>query len=91
MNISVKISKALHIGGIVMAGCFVLAIIAGLFKFPYAHILAAIGVAVTAATPGAGVIVAGIFLYKNGEVKYSIYAMLLLIMMLLAGVWRLKS
>jgi hypothetical protein len=91
MNISVKISKALHIGGIVMAGCFVLAIIAGLLKLSYAPILAAIGVAITAATPAAGVVVAGICLYKNGETKYFIYAMLLLIMMLLAGVWRLKG
>jgi uncharacterized membrane protein len=91
MNISVKISKALHIGGILMAGCFVLAIIAGLLKLPYAPLLAAIGVAITAATPVVGVIVAGIYLYKDGEKKYSIYAMLLLIMMLLAGIWRLKS
>jgi uncharacterized membrane protein len=91
MNISVKISKALHIGGIVMAGCFVLAIIAGLLKLSYAPILAAIGVAITAATPVAGVVVAGIYLYKNGEKKYFIYTMLLLLMMLLASVWRLKS
>jgi hypothetical protein len=91
MNISAKISKALHIGGIVMACCFVMAIIAGMLKLSYAPILAAIGVAVTAATPVGGVIVAGIYLYKNGEKKYFIYAMLLIVMMLLAGIWRLKS
>lgn len=91
MNIAGKIANTLRIGGIVIVVSFSAAIIAGVLALPFASILAGIGVAVTAATPIAGVIVAAIYLYKAGETKYSAYALILLIMMLLAGIWRLSS
>jgi hypothetical protein len=91
MDISAKIAKTLQIGGITMASCFGLAIISGIFKIPFAPTLAAIGVIITAATPVAGVVVAGVYLFKNRETKYFIYTVVLLIMMIIAGVWRLRN
>ncbi len=91
MNIAAKISKVLYIGGIVITSCFGIAIIARLLEMPFAGLLAGIGVAITAATPVAGVIVAAIYLRKAGETKYSYYALILLLMMFLAGIWRLTN
>jgi uncharacterized membrane protein len=91
MNIAGKIARTLNIGGMAIAVCFIIAIIAGLLKMPQAAILAAVGIIVTAATPVAGVITAAILLYKNGETKYLAYSLILLVMMIFAGLWRLLS
>ena len=91
MNIAAKISRVLNIGGMLIISCFGMAILAGLFGMRFAKILAGIGVAITAATPVAGVIVAAIYLRRAGETKYFIYALILLLMMFLAGVWRLAN
>jgi multidrug efflux pump subunit AcrA (membrane-fusion protein) len=91
MNIAAKISKVLYIGGIVITSCFGFAIIAGLFGMTFAKLLAGIGVVITAATPVAGVIVASIYLRRAGETKYFYYALILLMMMFLAGIWRLTN
>jgi hypothetical protein len=91
MNINVKIARTLNLGGLAIAACFILAIIAQLLKLTQAELLAVIGIAITAATPVAGVITAAIYLYKNGEIKYFIYSLILLAMMTFAGLWRLLS
>ncbi|NLI14710.1 MAG: hypothetical protein GX409_00330 [candidate division Zixibacteria bacterium] len=89
MNIAAKISKALNIGGMVIVSCLGAAVIAQLLAWPFATTLAKIGIGITAGTPIAGVIVAAIYLRRAGETKYFCYALILLLMMFLAGMWRL--
>jgi hypothetical protein len=89
MRIVVKIARVLNAGGIAISICFVLAIAAKMAALSIASILARVGIAITAATPVAGIIVAGIYLYKNNETRYASYAVILLILLALAGIWRL--
>ncbi len=91
MNIGLKIARILDIGGIAIVVCFAVAIIGRFLGFNIANSLAALGIGLTAATPIAGVIVAGYMLFRQGEKKYAIYAGVLLILMALAGVWRMLS
>jgi hypothetical protein len=91
LKIGVKIARTLNFGGLAIAGCFILAILAKMVGLSTAEDIAVIGIILTAATPVAGVMVAGYQLYRSGEKKYALYAMILLILMAVAGLWRFLS
>jgi uncharacterized membrane protein len=91
MNISHKIGNVLQAGGIIMAVCFVAAIILRTIGSAKADMIAEIGIYVTAATPVAGVVAAMILLFNNKETKHAFYAAILLMLILMAGLWRLAN
>jgi uncharacterized membrane protein len=91
LNLSAKIGAVLRIGGILMASCFMAAIIMKLAGLSLAFKFTLAGIIIAAATPVAGVIAAMISLFINKETKYAIFAVILLVFMILGCVWRLTS
>ena len=89
MIIEKKIALILNIGGIAMAALLGLAAVFDLGGFRISSTLALIGIMVAVATPVAGIITAMIVLFRSGETKYAAYATILLMMIIIAGVWRL--
>ena len=89
MNIEKTISRVLNIAGLVMAIVFAIAIASNVAGMQSSVLATQIGICLAIAIPILGVIVIMILLFKKGETKYGICAIILLILLVFTIVWRM--
>ena len=72
-----------------MAGVFLAAIAVNILGFEQAIILAQIGIAGAVAIPMLGIVLTLVILFKNGETKFALIAIILLLFISVTAIWRL--
>jgi len=89
LNIEKTIGRVLNIAGLVMAIVFAIAIASNVAGMQSSVLATQIGICLVIAIPVLGVVVIMVLLFKKGETKYGIRAIILLILLFLTVVWRL--
>ncbi len=89
MNIEKTIARLFSIAGLAMAIVFAIAIALNLVGMKFGVPVIQFGICLAIAVPIAGVIVIMVFLFKKGETKYGICAIILLILLVFTVIWRL--
>jgi len=89
LNIEKTIARLLNIAGLVMAVVFVFGIMLNFAGMKSGDSVIQLGICLAIAIPVLGVIAIMILLFKKGETKYGICAIILLILLAFTTVWRL--
>ena len=89
MNIEKIIARLFSIAGLVMAIVFAIAIALNIAGIKFSVPAIQLGVCLAIAIPILGVVVIMILLFKKGETKFGICAIILLILLAIAVTWRM--
>lgn len=89
MNIEKTIARMLNIAGFVMAIVFSVAIALNITGMKSSDLVIQLGICLAIAIPVLAVIAIMVLLFKKGETKYGICAIILLILLAFTFVWRL--
>lgn len=91
MNMEKSLAAIFRYFGLAMAVVFIAAIILGIIGIHSSALIARMGICCAIAIPVIGVAYVMLALFKIGETKYAVCAIILLILLALTVVWRIAN